>query len=112
MEEWHQKLHNNSSPDDVAICEALLAFIGSGGNIATYWKVLYAWGIDADLLRSYDRPICSEPDLQLAQSPDLKKDLTNYLKILKAVHCGYDLDAASERVSHPYTNKRGFNGLQ
>lgn len=21
MEEWHQKLHNNSSPDDVIICE-------------------------------------------------------------------------------------------
>lgn len=21
MEEWHQKLHNNSSPDDVVICE-------------------------------------------------------------------------------------------
>jgi len=22
MEEWHQKLHNNTSPDDVDICEA------------------------------------------------------------------------------------------
>lgn len=27
MEEWHQKLHNNTSPDDVVICEALLAYL-------------------------------------------------------------------------------------
>lgn len=23
MEEWHQKLHNNTSPDDVVICQVL-----------------------------------------------------------------------------------------
>lgn len=23
MEEWHQKLHNNTSPDDVIICQVL-----------------------------------------------------------------------------------------
>jgi alpha-glucan, water dikinase len=27
MEQWHQKLHNNTSPDDVVICKALLAYI-------------------------------------------------------------------------------------
>ncbi|KAK8354631.1 hypothetical protein V6Z12_A05G233300 [Gossypium hirsutum] len=27
MEEWHQKLHNNSSPDDVVICEDCLNFV-------------------------------------------------------------------------------------
>lgn len=27
MEQWHQKLHNNTSPDDVFICEALLAYL-------------------------------------------------------------------------------------
>ena len=27
MEQWHQKLHNNTSPDDVVICAALLAYI-------------------------------------------------------------------------------------
>lgn len=27
MEQWHQKLHNNTSPDDVAICRALLAYL-------------------------------------------------------------------------------------
>ncbi len=30
MEEWHQKLHNNTSPDDVVICRALLDYIAGG----------------------------------------------------------------------------------
>lgn len=40
MEEWHQKLHNNTSPDDVVICEALIAFIQADLNIAAYWGTL------------------------------------------------------------------------
>lgn len=40
MEEWHQKLHNNTSPDDVAICEALVAYIDSGLDISAYWESL------------------------------------------------------------------------
>lgn len=40
MEEWHQKLHNNTTPDDVHICEAYLAFLESGGNKGAYWRVL------------------------------------------------------------------------
>lgn len=27
MEQWHQKLHNNTSPDDVEICKALIAYL-------------------------------------------------------------------------------------
>ena len=27
MEEWHQKLHNNTTPDDVPICSAYIAFL-------------------------------------------------------------------------------------
>jgi alpha-glucan,water dikinase len=26
-EQWHQKLHNNTTPDDIGICEALLGFL-------------------------------------------------------------------------------------
>jgi alpha-glucan,water dikinase len=33
MEEWHQKLHNNTTPDDVPICEAYLAFLQANGNV-------------------------------------------------------------------------------
>ena len=25
-EQWHQKLHNNTTPDDIGICEATIAF--------------------------------------------------------------------------------------
>ena len=32
LEEWHQKLHNNTTPDDVVICEAFLEFLRSNGN--------------------------------------------------------------------------------
>lgn len=32
MEQWHQKLHNNTTPDDIVICEAYLAFLRAGGN--------------------------------------------------------------------------------
>lgn len=40
MEEWHQKLHNNTTPDDIPICEAYLAFLESSGNVGAYWRVL------------------------------------------------------------------------
>ena len=40
MEQWHQKLHNNTSPDDVVICEALLAYIAAGLDIGAYWATL------------------------------------------------------------------------
>jgi alpha-glucan, water dikinase len=26
MEEWHQKLHNNTSPDDVVICQVWMFY--------------------------------------------------------------------------------------
>jgi alpha-glucan,water dikinase len=47
MEEWHQKLHNNTSPDDVAICQALLDYIASGLDISAYWGTLKAAGARA-----------------------------------------------------------------
>ena len=40
MEDWHQKLHNNTTPDDVAICEAFIKFLESGGDNGAYWSVL------------------------------------------------------------------------
>ncbi len=52
MEEWHQKLHNNTTPDDVPICEAYLAFLESGGNNGVYWRVLSDAGGDAGSARA------------------------------------------------------------
>lgn len=30
LEQWHQKLHQNTTPEDVTICEAYLAYLHSG----------------------------------------------------------------------------------
>lgn len=57
MEEWHQKLHNNTSPDDIHICEALIAYIDADLRIEAYWARLAEAGIDAARLASYDRSI-------------------------------------------------------
>ena len=40
MEQWHQKLHNNTTPDDVGICEAYIAFLQAKGDNGVYWRVL------------------------------------------------------------------------
>ena len=40
MEEWHQKLHNNSCPDDIVICQALIAYIESDLDLSKYWRTL------------------------------------------------------------------------
>ncbi len=37
MEEWHQKLHNNTTPDDVPICQAYLAFL----RVSAYGTALH-----------------------------------------------------------------------
>jgi len=61
MEEWHQKLHNNTTPDDVPICQAYLAFLESNGDEGRYWRVLSDHGITRQRLESFDRPIKSAP---------------------------------------------------
>ena len=98
MEEWHQKLHNNTCPDDVAICQALMDHIESGFDMAVYWDTLRAHGIDHARLSSYDRSIVSEPDLKAAHGKPKKlyDDLAKYLRSLKAVHSGADLESAVE----------------
>lgn len=39
-EQWHQKLHNNTTPDDIGICTAVIRYLESGGDLNTYWSVL------------------------------------------------------------------------
>ncbi|OMO57553.1 Pyruvate phosphate dikinase, PEP/pyruvate-binding protein [Corchorus olitorius] len=96
MEEWHQKLHNNSSPDDVVICEALLNYLRCGFKLDVYWKTLNAHGLTKEKLASYDRPIVSEPHFRMDAKEGLIRDLTMYLKTLKAVHSGAELESAIE----------------
>lgn len=57
----HQKLHNNTTPDDVPICQAYLAFLESNGDEGRYWRVLSDNGITRQRLEGFDRPIKSAP---------------------------------------------------
>lgn len=110
MEEWHQKLHNNTSPDDVIICQvsemwiwiyffsrflllkffirkrflqALIDYIKSDFDISAYWKTLNDNGITKERLLSYDRAIHSEPNFRRDQKDGLLRDLGNYMRTLK-----------------------------
>ncbi|GIL79977.1 hypothetical protein Vretifemale_9209, partial [Volvox reticuliferus] len=98
MEEWHQKLHNNTSPDDVIICKALLDYIAAGLDITVYWRTLTSAGITAQRLASFDRPITSEPRFGGQQAAGLQADLTAYMQTLQAVHGGDDLSSAVNNV--------------
>ena len=87
-EQWHQKLHNNTTPDDIVICEAVINFLKSKGDMNIYWKTLKEGGISKERLASYERNITSEP----FYSPNYNiNDFENYLKILKSVHASTDL---------------------
>ncbi|TYJ35370.1 hypothetical protein E1A91_A05G232500v1 [Gossypium mustelinum] len=108
MEEWHQKLHNNSSPDDVVICEALLNYLRAGFKLDVYWKTLHAHGLTKEKLASYDRPIVSEPCFRMGAKEGLIRDLTMYLKTLKAVHSGVELESAIDSCLAPSLNNQGF----
>lgn len=109
MEEWHQKLHNNTSPDDVVICQvfwsmisvwvlqpvyiisfltklsfqALIDYIRSDFDINVYWDTLNKNGVTKERLLSYDRAIHSEPNFTSDQKVGLLRDLGNYLRTLK-----------------------------
>ncbi|XP_031122009.1 alpha-glucan water dikinase, chloroplastic-like isoform X1 [Ipomoea triloba] len=94
MEEWHQKLHNNTSPDDIVICQALIDYLNSDFDISIYWKTLNSNGITKERLLSYDRAIHSEPNFRRNQKEGLLHDLGSYMRTLKAVHSGADLESA------------------
>ncbi|GAY36295.1 hypothetical protein CUMW_021230 [Citrus unshiu] len=108
MEEWHQKLHNNTSPDDVIICQALIDYIKSDFDIGAYWKTLNDNGITKERLLSYDRAIHSEPNFRRDQKDGLLRDLGNYMRTLKAVHSGADLESAITNCLGYRSEGQGF----
>lgn len=63
--------------------QALLEYIKNDFNIAVYWKTLNDNGVTKERMRSYDRQICSEPNLRHDQKDGLIRDLSNYLRTLK-----------------------------
>ncbi|MBN1842731.1 MAG: hypothetical protein JW883_10680 [Deltaproteobacteria bacterium] len=94
MEEWHQKLHNNTTPDDVVICEAYLEFFRCDGDLDVFYKTLEAGGVTKERLESYERPITSHPDFIPHLKEALIHDFGHFLGILKALHSGTDLGTA------------------
>jgi hypothetical protein len=57
LEQWHQKLHTNTTPADITICEAYLDFLHSGDG-GQFWHSLWErGGLSRDALASMDHPI-------------------------------------------------------
>lgn len=94
MEEWHQKLHNNTTPDDVVICEAYLEFLRSDGNLDLFYETLEAGGVTRERLEHFERPIVTPPDFVPHLKEALIHDFRNYLKLLRSIHSGTDLESA------------------
>lgn len=118
-EQWHQKLHNNTTPDDVIICQAVIAYLRSGGNMKVYWDTLNKDGVTRERLAGFERKIVAEPFYK----PELIGDLENYLGTLKAVHssldlvmmfhsCKYALGHNSYKFEEIVNNKDHWDSLQ
>jgi len=100
MEQWHQKLHNNTTPDDIVICEAFLAFLHANGDLRAYHEALAAGGVTDERLASLDRPITQKPEWHPHLKDALLHDFGNYLVLLKSVHSGTDLFTAINAGGH------------
>jgi len=92
LESWHQKLHTNTTPEDITICEAYLAFLGSG-DMGDFWRVAWDNGrITPESLAAMDHPVQATP----VHLPHLIGPMNHYLWILKTTHAGADLDVMYE----------------
>eukprot|EP00971_Amphidinium_carterae_P153076 3034340-Amphidinium_carterae.1 len=97
-EQWHQKLHNNTTPEDIGICRAIITYLQSNGNMSEYWRVLNDHGINRERLGSYSRPITTEPYMVRTDIGRLIRDFEDYLKILRSVHDALDLQLALDHA--------------
>lgn len=100
LEEWHQKLHNNTTPDDIIICRAFLEFLRSNGNLERFYQTLETGGVTRERLESFERPIRSQPQFIPHLKDGLIHDFQNFLTILKASHAATDLETALNSARH------------
>src|ERR1044071_6186802 len=94
LEEWHQKRHNNTTPDDIVVCEAYLEFLRANGDLDCFYQRLQTGGVTKARLENFERPIRSHPDFVPHLKEALIHDFENFLRILKSVHTGTDLETA------------------
>ncbi|KAH7648878.1 R1 like alpha-glucan water dikinase [Cryptosporidium bovis] len=86
-EQWHQKLHNNTTPDDVGICRSIIGYLKSNGNEEVFSRVLFENGLSYEKISSYDRPITTKPFLPNGTDINtLVRDFEQYLEVLIDVH--------------------------
>ncbi len=110
LEEWHQKLHNNTTPDDVVIAEAYMAFLRANGDRDVFYATLNSGGVTRERLSSYERPIRSEPDFVPHLRDALLRDFDEFLGVLRAVHRATDL-GTSIAAARPFLDGATHNLL-
>jgi len=94
LEQWHQKLHTSTTPEDVTICEAYLDVLRSDGSDpeGTFFGSLWdRAGISRADLAGMARPLTSAP----MYLPHMAGAFEGYLWTLKATHGGADLETAA-----------------
>lgn len=99
LEQWHQKLHTNSAPDDIIICEGYLAFLKSGVPEDLFRYVQDHGNITrADLAKmasqgfGYEtKSVCRGLNVNPVHLPQVYDDMEQYLGLLKHAHGGASL---------------------
>ena len=99
--QWHQKLHSNTTPDDVKICEAYLHFLHTG-NWDDFWAHLWHnGGLTREDLAGMKAGWRSDgihgPALHM---PHMIDSFKHYLWVLKTTHGGGDVDSAMNFARH------------
>ncbi|MBF0518605.1 MAG: hypothetical protein HQK92_02665 [Nitrospirae bacterium] len=100
IEQWHQKLHNNATADDIVICKAYIEFQRSNGSLDVFYSVLNSMGVTRERLMGFERPIKNDPEFIPHLRDVLIRDFEHYLKILNSVHKGVDLERCRDSVSY------------
>jgi alpha-glucan,water dikinase len=98
-EQWHQKLHNNTTPDDIIICQALVNFLRTN-NMNEFWNTLNYGGVNKQRLESFERKITMEPYYE----PAYLHDFENFLNLLKEVHGSADLVLMFDQSKYAFGN--------
>lgn len=108
-EQWHQKLHNNTTPDDVGICRSIIGYLRSNGNEEVFSKILLQEGLSWERIRSYERPITSKPYIPpFMDANALASDFEQYLEVLVDVHEALNLQR-SFHYSREYLDDKSQN---
>uniref|UniRef100_A0A7S0RVE0 Pyruvate phosphate dikinase AMP/ATP-binding domain-containing protein n=1 Tax=Pyramimonas obovata TaxID=1411642 RepID=A0A7S0RVE0_9CHLO len=92
LEGWHQKLHSNTTVEDIAICEAYIHFQCCGDPGQFWWHLFEYGGITREMMANMkcgwrSDGIKADP----VHIPHIVDDMKHYLWILKTVHAGSDL---------------------